>query len=98
MARIEGNLWEHNFARVHVLDVSDDYELMREPLPTCCYPVIAEMWVPRWRLPDGLPKQSLAPGYLYDWHDCPDPILDEWFVGVVREELVQQLTMQYGVQ
>lgn len=95
MARLDGNLFEHNFVRVYVLDVSDDYELMQDPLPSCCYPVIAERWIPRWKLPAGLPDETLVPGYLYDWHEAAPANNEPWLVGVVRTELADELVAKY---
>lgn len=90
MDHLEGNLWQHNFAKLVVLDVSDDYELMQPPLPHVCYPVLAEMWLPRYKLVDRLPETPLVEGYLYDWHESADDEKEEWFVGVVRQEMVQR--------
>lgn len=87
MAEIGGNLWEFNLAKVVVVDVSDDYELMQPPLPTSCYPVIAEIWMPRYKLVDRLPEEPLVAGFLYDWHESPGSKSQDWVVGVVREEI-----------
>lgn len=90
MARLDGDLFQHNFVRVVVLDVSDDYKVMREPLPTCCYPVLSELWLPRFQLPTILPNQNLVSGYLYDWHEA-DNEANAWYVGVVDEALAEAL-------
>ena len=86
MARIEGNLWEYNFAKVVLLDVSSDYELMQTPMPTECYPVLEERWMMRESVKDSMPKDDFVPGYLYDWHEVGS-IDAEIFVGVVRRDL-----------
>lgn len=88
MATLDGNLWEYNLARVVVVDVSDDYRLMQPPLPSECYPVLAEMWVPCLNLARRLPKMCLVDGYLYDWHESPDSTPQTWYVGVVSDTLV----------
>ncbi|MBN8690209.1 MAG: hypothetical protein J0L72_05385 [Armatimonadetes bacterium] len=95
MAELDGNLWELNFAKLVVLDVSSDYELMRDPMPAVCYPVLAEKWVMRSQLPTILPNKVFAPGYLYDWHESCGPDHSAWYVGVVRSELADALINQY---
>ncbi len=87
MAELAGDLWEFNLAKVIVVDVSDDYELMQPPLPTSCYPVIAEVWMPRHKLMDRLPDTPLVQGFLYDWHETPKSGRQDWVVGVVRESI-----------
>ena len=87
MAVICGNLWEFNLTKVVVVDVSDDYELMQPPLPTSCYPVIAELWLPRHGLLDRFPLEPLVDGFLYDWHQRPDAESADWVVGVVRQDV-----------
>ncbi len=41
MAETFGSLWEYNFCRIIVVDVSDDYRLMQPPMPPDFYPVLA---------------------------------------------------------
>jgi hypothetical protein len=89
MAEFFGNLWEFNMARIVVVDVSDDYRLMQPPMPSDFYPVLTEIWMPRYRLSEELPSRSLVHGYLYDWHESPDESRDCWYVGVVDEELAK---------
>jgi hypothetical protein len=91
MAEIYGNLWEHNMARVVVVDVTDDYRLMQPPLPSDFYPVLKETYMPKYKLIDRLPGEELVTGYLYDWHESPENELDVWYVGVVLEELANEL-------
>lgn len=91
MAELNGALWMYNLTRVVVVDVTDDYALMQPPLPTACYPVLAECWLPRHGLMRALPKADLVDGYLYDWHENPAEPEGEVVVGVVRQELVDQL-------
>ncbi len=88
MAEIGGNLWEYNVARVVVVDVTDDYRLMQPPLPTDCYPVLAEVWVPAYDIKDRLSGRDLVEGYLYDWHQTPAGENGIWYVGVVERDLV----------
>lgn len=88
MAMLDGNLWEHNMALVVVVDVTDDYRLMKPPLPTECYPVLAEVWVPRFRLSDNIATVDLVDGYLYDWHESPKSEQGTWFIGVVAREFL----------
>lgn len=94
MAEIESNLWAYNLAKVVVVDVTDDYRLMQDPLPSICYPVIAEVWLPRYKLIDHLPDRPLVDGYLYDWHETPKDDAGEWVVGVVDREYSKALTAQ----
>lgn len=89
MANLDGNLWEHNLTLVRVVDVSDDYRLMQPPLPSECYPVIGETWLPTFGLSRRLPEARLVEGFLYDWHEPATPG-DPWVVGVVAQELAME--------
>ena len=91
MAELCGNLWEHNLARVVIVDVTDDYRLMQPPLPSDFYPVLRETYMPKYKLIDRLPAAELVNGYLYDWHESPENDHDVWYVGVVLEELANEL-------
>lgn len=91
MAELAGNLWEFNFAKVIIIDVSDDYRLMQPPLPSECYPVVKEVLLPRHNLSARLPQEGLVPGFLYDWHQTPPNDAGEWYVGVVDEQLANAL-------
>jgi len=88
MATLFGNLWEYNLARIVVVDVSDDYRLMQPPMPSQFYPVLREVWLPRFLLMDDLPRKDLVDGYLYDWHELPDYEGAPWYVGVVSKDLL----------
>lgn len=89
MANLDGNLWQHNMTLVRVVDVSDDYRLSQPPMPSYCYPVIEEAWLPTFGLSRRLPDASLVAGFLYDWHEVGGA--DEaWIVGVVAEDLANQ--------
>jgi hypothetical protein len=90
MAELAGNLWDFNFAKLVVIDVTDDYRLMQPPLPSACYPVLAEIWVPRHGLLHALPDSTLVEGYLYDWHESPEGDSGSWYVGVVHHELLRE--------
>lgn len=87
MAVLDGDLWEHNLARVFVVDVTDDYLLMKPPLPSECYPVLASLWVPRYLLQNRIAEISLVDGYLYDWHEASG-VDGPWYVGVVDQMLI----------
>lgn len=91
MAELIGNLWEHNLAKIVIVDVTDDYRLMQPPLPSDLYPVLRETYLPKYKLIDHLPAQELVTGYLYDWHESPEHEQDVWYVGVVLEELANEL-------
>jgi hypothetical protein len=91
MAELCGNLWEHNLARVVIVDVTDDYRLMQPPLPSDFYPVLKETYMPKYKLIDRLPATDLVTGYLYDWHESPENDHDVWYVGVVLEALANEL-------
>ena len=88
MAVVDGNLWEYNMAKVVVVDVTDDYRLMVPPLPTECYPVLREVWVPRYLISGGMTEFAFVDGYLYDWHQTPDREDGIWYVGVVDREII----------
>lgn len=85
MAEIEGELWKYNFAKVTVVDVTEDYRFMLEPLPSHFYPVLKETLLPICSLPEKLLFENLVEGYQYDWHEPPPNIegLAHWYVGVV---------------
>jgi len=91
MAEQFGNLWEYNLAKIVIVDVSDDYRLMQPPMPCDFYPVLQEIWLPRYAVQTGLARKSLVDGYLYDWHESPDYEGGAWYVGVVSEELLHLL-------
>lgn len=88
MAILDGNLWEHNMAKVVVIDVTDDYCLMKPPLPSECYPVLTEIWVPVQGIRRRLADTTFVEGYLYDWHETPDNESGTWYVGVVNRSMV----------
>lgn len=64
---------------------------MQPPMPSDCYPVVTETWLPRYRLDKMLCEMSFLRGYLYDWHQSAEDALDSWYVGVVDESLAQTL-------
>lgn len=90
-AQLDGELWLYNFARIVIVDVSDDYELMQAPMPSECYPVLGEVWLPCHQLTRTLPSLTLVEGYLYDWHQTPTVEIGAWYVGVVREDVTDSL-------
>ncbi len=88
MARLSGNLWDYNFCKVVVVDVSRDYPACSLPAPSQFYPVLREVWLPRYRLTDHFVSSALVDGFLYDWHEGT-PVTDEpWYVGVVKDSVV----------
>lgn len=87
MAQLAGCLWKLNLVKVIVVDVSDDYTLMQPPMPSDFYPVLHEVWLPRYKLDAQLPKTDLVSGYLYDWHETPLREDGNWYVGVVNQAL-----------
>lgn len=91
MAEIFGSLAEYNVCKVVVVDVSDDYRFMQPPMPSDYYPVLREVWLPRYQLAKSLPKESLVQGYLYDWHEAPDASNECWYVGVIAADLARTL-------
>jgi hypothetical protein len=90
MAESFGNLWEFNLAKIVVVDVSDDYRLMQPPMPPSFYPVLREIWMPRFQVLDRFPMKDLVQGYLYDWHENPTIEVDCWYVGVVSADLMHE--------
>lgn len=90
-AQLDGSLTPFNIARVVVLDVTEDYVSLRNPLPPLCYPVVTEMWLPRINMPEKLAADRLLEGYLYDWHVTPDTLEGIWYVGVVDADKAGRL-------
>ena len=88
MATLAENLWAYNLTLVRVVDVTDDYRLMQPPMPSDCYPVIGEAWLPAFGLARRLPDVVLVAGYEYDWHEAGE---DSWIVGVVASDLASVL-------
>jgi hypothetical protein len=88
MAQLMDDLWRYNMAKLVIVDVTDDYHLMQPPMPSDCYPVIAERWVSSHNLRDRLPSMSLLEGYYYDWHEKPKGESPEWVVGVVNGSIL----------
>lgn len=86
-AELAGNLWEYNVCKVVIVDVTDDYRLMQPPMPSECYPVLKEVWLPTYGLKQSIPAHQFVNGYLYDWHEQPGEKVSCWYVGVVSEEL-----------
>jgi len=60
-------------------------------MPSECYPVIHESWMPRYGLNERLASADIVGGYLYDWHEAPDDNCGCWYVGVVRAALAKTL-------
>ncbi len=87
-AGICGNLWEYNLSRVVVIDVTDDYRFMQPPMPSECYPVLKEVWVPTYELMRDVKGRSLMDGYLYDWHESPVEAFGTWYIGVVHSAML----------
>jgi hypothetical protein len=90
MAELTDELWRFNFAKVVVLDVTDDYALMQAPLPISCYPVLSEELLPVHVLDKKVCEFQYVKGFLYDWHKTPNMEDQNWYVGVVDEELIKQ--------
>lgn len=73
-----------------MIDVTDDYRLLTPPLPTHCYPVLRETWLPTAGLLHRIPHEDLVSGYLYDWHEVPETLDGCWYVGVVHAEMAMK--------
>ena len=93
MAELVGNLWKYNLTRIVVIDVSDDYRCMRAPMPSECYPVLKEVWLPTYQIIDDVAKKTSVDGYIYDWHESPAEAYGTWYVGVVHSGLLLQETL-----
>lgn len=91
MAVVDGDLWRYNMTKVVVVDVTDDYRLMAPPLPTECYPVLREVWVPRLMIQGDVSEFRFVDGYLYDWHQTPEADDGVWYVGVVDRSLIRSM-------
>ena len=87
VAEIFGSLWQYNLAKVVVVDVSDDYRLMQDPMPGPFYPVLKETYRPRYGLVQRLAEEELVSGFLYDWHESPQGEGGPLYVAVVRADL-----------
>jgi hypothetical protein len=88
MAKLAGDLWDYNLARVVVVDVTDDYQLMQPPMPGDCYPVLYETYMPIYGLTKTLANSVSTEHFLYDWHESPMDGRSEWYVGVVEKARV----------
>lgn len=89
MAKLDGELWRYNVARITLVDVSGDYETLLDPMPSDFYPVVQEVYLPKYRLIHRLLDTPLVHGYCYDWHEAPEREGEEhWYVGVVSESLL----------
>jgi hypothetical protein len=97
MAELGAPLWQYNFVKVIVVDVSDDYALMQPPMPSDFYPVLCETLLPVHNLSMRLEQSDLVPGFLYDWHEGPEGQDTSWYVGVVREDLAEKLLTEASV-
>ncbi|HET6645599.1 MAG TPA: hypothetical protein VFG65_08900 [Fimbriimonadales bacterium] len=86
---MDGDLWKYNLARITLVDVSDDYQTFLDPLPSDLYPVLREVFLPKYKLIQRLLDDKLVGGYCYDWHEQPESDGDDhWYVGVVSEKLI----------
>lgn len=98
MARIAGDLWKYNLAKVTVVDVSADYaflddslHLLLEPLPSNFYPILKEIWIPTVHLPRRFLEDDFIEGYHYEWHETPESLdgLQHWVVGVTQADAIR---------
>jgi len=92
MDRIDGELWRYNLVRVTFVDVTEDCTTFQDPLPSAFYPVVREVWLPRYGLLRAVAARHCLSGYIYDWHEAPeDESVPEphWYVGVVSEKFLQ---------
>jgi len=94
VAELQGRLWEFNLVKVVIVDVTDDYRLMQPPMPSDFYPVIREIWLPRYKLATHLASVDLVSGYLYDWHERPADGQGKWYVGMVDAGLMKEPVMR----
>jgi hypothetical protein len=90
VAELHGKLWEFNLAKVVIVDVTDDYRLMQPPMPSDFYPIISELWLPKHNLSTHVTSDDFVKGYLYDWHERPTNECGDWYVGVVKADLIQE--------
>ncbi|MGI8922604.1 MAG: hypothetical protein ACR2HJ_00960 [Fimbriimonadales bacterium] len=89
MANLDGELWKYNLARITLVDVSDDYQTLLDPMPSEMYPILKEVCIPKYKLIKRLLDETLVSGYCYDWHEQPEKEGDEhWYVGVVSEKML----------
>lgn len=89
MAELYGELWKHNVAKITIVDVTEDYRHMLDPMPSHMYPVVKEVWLPKYKLAERLLEEGLITGYQYDWHEVPlgPHDVEHWYVGVVADAL-----------
>jgi hypothetical protein len=85
---LDGPLWQYNLAKVVVVDVTDDYELMQPAMPGHCYPVLYETYIPLFSLKQDVANALSTDRFLYDWHEQPTDGFGEWYVGVVEKSRV----------
>ncbi|MCU0316020.1 MAG: hypothetical protein MUC92_05465 [Fimbriimonadaceae bacterium] len=98
MAEIIGNLWEYNLVRVVIVDVSDDYRLMQPPLPSECYPILADRYFPAYQVRCNIMEFPFVEGYLYDWHEAPGDEGGILTVGMVQAEVVTGTLASAGTE
>lgn len=79
-----------NFARVVFVDVTDDVCLGQDPMPVDCYPVLGILSLPWFTVESLVPSGLVDLGYYYQWHLEPDSYGDEWYVGMVRVDALNQ--------
>ncbi|MCH8273874.1 MAG: hypothetical protein IH851_03710 [Armatimonadetes bacterium] len=89
MACLDGDLWRFNVVKITIVDVTEDYRTMQDPLPAILYPILKEVWLPKHRLQERLLAEPLLSGYQYDRHEgqSDPPEEEHWYVGVVSKRL-----------
>lgn len=91
MANLDGQLWKYNLARITLVDVTEDYVNFLQPMPSDMYPVVSEVYLPKYKLLDRIIDENLLSGFYYDWHETgetEEDIESHWYVGVVSREIV----------
>ena len=59
-------------------------------MPSECYPVLKEVWVPTYLLVQDVSAGTRVDGYLYDWHESPVEAFGTWYVGVVHSGMLSR--------
>ncbi len=84
MARLDGDLFSHNFVKLVLLDATHDaLSAQSDQLPPECYPVVRESWAARAHIENACLASAREAGYLYHWHAKSD-LEDCIYVGAVQ--------------
>jgi hypothetical protein len=73
------------------VDVTDDLRFNQQPMPSDCYPILASFSVPWFAINSMFPNGINIPGFAYEWHQEPESLDDNWYVGVVDTRAAERI-------